>query len=167
MWLSLVQTVCLAFSSPEFYLSEYRLKTVCNSIDTIAEESSKNELDPTLLMALIYVESGWNKRAVSQAGACGLTQVMPKYTGSRLTGTKKYTCRQLKNPKISIRVGAKTLRYWIDTYAGGDVRVGLCGYNEGFRCKGRKHNRSGMRYADKVMDTRRKIINRILHIKKN
>jgi len=144
---------CLVFSSQSFYLSKQRKVTACSSLGTVMTESNKNNIDPTLMMSLIFVESAWKETAVSYAGACGLTQVLPKYTGKI---TKKYTCDQLKNPIRSIVVGTKTFKWWIKQYNGNIARA-LCGYNAGFRCKGKKPNSNGMRYARKVFKVQKKI----------
>jgi len=120
-------------------------------MEQVFQESEKNNISPTLLMSVIYIESGWDKTARSHMNACGLTQVIPKYTGSRITKTKKYTCSQLKNPSVAIAVGAKTLSYWINKYGDGNFKTGLCGYAAGFRCKGKKISSGGMRYARKVL----------------
>ena len=45
----------------------------------IVEENAENfEIDKALLYALIKAESGFNKDAVSEAGAKGLTQITPE-----------------------------------------------------------------------------------------
>lgn len=139
-------------------LSGWQKRKACEYSSVIIAEATKNDIDPHLYIALILVESGFNKRAVSNKGACGLTQVLPKYTGG-IANKKKYTCEQLKNPRISIATGAEILKYWIHTYAQGDERVGLCGYNAGFRCKITKNrkrpHKAGMRYANKVLMLKR------------
>ena len=146
-----VQLFCLVFASvgpPNFYLSESRKRLACKSSHQIIQEAKKVDIDPSLVMALITIESNWKHTAVSRANACGLTQVLPKYTGKI---TKKHTCEQLNVPEKSIYVGIKTLKFWIN-YHDGDVARGLCGYNAGFRCQGKKPNRHGMRYARKVLN---------------
>jgi soluble lytic murein transglycosylase-like protein len=115
----------------------------CRHSRQVVEASSKYKLDPYLLTALIQVESNWKSHVVSPAGACGLTQVVHKYS--------KYNCKQLKNPKISIWEGAKKLNYWIYKYGKGNLKIGLCGYNAGFRCKGKSAIKSGLTYARKVV----------------
>ena len=115
----------------------------CKHSRQVVEASSKYKLDPYLLTALIQVESNWKSHVVSPAGACGLTQVVHKYS--------KYNCKQLKNPKISIWEGARKLNYWIYKYGKGNLKIGLCGYNAGFRCKGKSAIKSGLTYARKVV----------------
>ena len=140
-------------SPPDFYMSDYRKNLACNSSEQIIKEANGANLEPTLIVALIFVESNWKKTVVSSANACGLTQVIPKYTGKI---TKKHTCDQLKVPKNSIHVGIKTLKFWVDHHKG-DISRGLCGYNAGYRCHGKKPNRLGMRYARKILKVKSKI----------
>ena len=45
--------------------------------EIIEENTEKTKLDPRLVAALIYVESGFNPRAISKKGARGLMQLMP------------------------------------------------------------------------------------------
>lgn len=144
----LIVSLCLSVSI--FGMSDYRNKKACQYMPDIVSAAEKNNIDPNILVSLIFVESSFLKKVVSHAGACGLTQVIPKYTGGLWSGNKKYTCDQLKNPKTSIRVGAKILSWWIK-YHKGDIERALCGYNAGFRCKGEKPIKGGMRYAKKVL----------------
>mgnify|MGYP001403902412 CR=1 FL=1 len=152
--------LCLVFSSgpPDFWLTDYRKKLVCDHSDLIVQESIKNDIDPSLLAALITVESNWDKDAVSYANACGLTQVIPKYTGWI---TKKYTCNQLKNPRTSIKVGAKILGWWLN-YHNKSIPSALCGYAAGFRCgkNAEKPSKGGMRYAKKVLKMQKIILDK-------
>lgn len=163
----LAQLYCLVFASgpPDFYLSEYRKKLICKSAPQVIEQAREVDIEPSLVMALISVESNWNRTVVSSANACGLTQVIPKYTGKI---TKKYTCKQLQIPRNSIYVGIKTLKYWIDWHAKNQpedkytdleiLKRGLCSYNAGYRCgPNRRPIRAGMRYAKKVLDVQKMI----------
>lgn len=136
-------------------LSNKQEKRACAYIPSIIKEAEKQNIDPALLTGLIFVESSFNPWVVSSAGACGLTQVIPKYTG-KYSPVKKYTCEQLKNPYTSIAAGAKILRWWID-YHDGNVSRALCGYSSGFRCKGKKPLRAGMIYSKKVLKTTKTI----------
>jgi len=127
-----------------------RSATICKHAKTVVQASEENNLEPTLLIALIGVESNWKSTAVSKARACGLTQVMEKYS--------KHTCKQLtNNPKLSIKEGAKKLSFWLYKYGKGNIKVGLCGYNAGFRCKGKNPNKQGMSYARKVLKYKKQL----------
>ena len=139
-------------------MSDYREKKACDYMPQIIKSSKIHDIKPEIIVALIFVESSFNRKSVSRMNACGLTQVIPKYTG-RIT--KAYSCSQLKNPKTSIKAGTKILRWWID-YHGGNVKRALCSYNAGFRCSSKRPSRGGMKYAKKVLEK-----SRLLEAKKN
>ncbi len=160
--------ILMIMSSPEFYLSKSRQHLIKQTAEYVVEVSKKYNFDPMLIFALIYTESGWKKSAVSSAGACGLTQVLPKYTGNgkggkNSAGVKKLTCKQLKNPRVSIYTGIKTLRWW-RAYHKGDIKRALCGYNAGFRCKGSRPSSGGMKYAEKIFYYKNKFIKKYKEI---
>jgi len=123
---------------------------ICSYEHDIRLEAQRNSLDPALLAAVIYVESGYYRNAISNAGACGFTQVIPKWTGGPESKFTKYTCDQLKNPKTSIRVGAEILSYHIRVYASGSIDKGLCYYNAGTRCITKKGFYKRSKYVKKV-----------------
>lgn len=117
----------------------------------IIESAEKYKIEPEILISLIFVESSFDRKAVSSKGACGLTQVMPIYTG-KYSPVRKYSCNQLKNPYTSIKAGAKIFKWWIN-YHDGNLERALCSYNAGFRCgkKRKKVSKYGMKYAEKVL----------------
>jgi soluble lytic murein transglycosylase-like protein len=83
----------------------------------------RHGLEPKLLEALILVESGGLRTAVSPKGAKGYTQLMPA------------TARDLRvddpfDPAANIEGGARYLRSLLDRF-GGDVRRSLAAYNFG------------------------------------
>lgn len=136
----------------------------CTHVPQIIERSRELGFRPALMISLIHHESRWQHRVVSHANACGLTQVLPRYTGGapypRGAGNPRLTCDQLKDPRVSIDAGSRALRYWIQRYGRGNERVGLCGYNAGFRCKTTRERpalsragRAGMSYARRVLRT--------------
>jgi len=126
-------------------------------METVVDAAVKNDIQPDIFAALIRVESQWTPDAVSRCNAVGLTQVLPKYTGNKKTGVPKYTAEELKDPTTSIEVGAQTFAFWLHKYARGNLTVALCGYNAGYRCKGKEPNAGGMRYARKVLKTAKNI----------
>jgi len=142
-------SLCL-LSHQHLELTDYQHNSMCKYEDIIRSEAKRNSLDPALLAAVIYVESGFYKNAVSSAGACGLTQVVPKWTGGPESMFTKYTCKQLKDPKTSIRVGAEILSYHIRVYAVGNVDKGLCYYNAGTKCITKKGFYKRLGYVKKV-----------------
>ena len=82
---------------------------------------------PALVRAVITVESGWNARAVSRAGARGLMQLMPA-TAAR-TGVAAH---QLFDPCRNILAGTRLLAVLLRHYEG-DLVSTLVAYNAGPR----------------------------------
>lgn len=155
-------------------MSSYKEARACKYMPTIVEHAQKAEISPELLISLIFVESSFSPRAVSSAGACGLTQVMPKYTGG-IAIKKKYTCEQLKNPKTSISAGATIFKWWKKHHSGKLLHA-LCGYNAGFRCSYKKNkkgkivkrpNKHGMRYAHKVLKLQAQLVKEADRVRKD
>tara|TARA_R100000008_G_C3527207_1_gene137234 strand:+ start:166 stop:636 length:471 start_codon:yes stop_codon:yes gene_type:complete len=139
-----------------------RAEVACEHMDEVVKASEAYDIRPELMVGLIYAESRWNRKAVSRSNACGLTQVLPKYTRN-----PKLSCEDLKDPKTSIWTGAKKLNYWIYKYGRGSEKIGLCGYNAGFRCKGENKHKRGMMYSRSVRKYARKILRQHSKMKKN
>lgn len=91
-------------------------------LETVLHESEVNGLDPQLVLAVIDIESNFNRYALSHAGAQGLMQVMPFW--------KKVYGQQdddLYNPLTSLRYGCRILRYYLDKHP--DLYRALAAYN--------------------------------------
>jgi soluble lytic murein transglycosylase-like protein len=80
------------------------------------------ELSPKLLEAVAYVESRFNQKAVSKAGAIGVMQLMP--------GTAAELGVDPNNPEGNIRGGAEYLRRMV-TMFGNNLELALAAYNAG------------------------------------
>jgi soluble lytic murein transglycosylase-like protein len=80
-------------------------------------------LPPGLVMAVLDVESGFDRWAVSSAGAVGLMQVMP-FWPERL-GMRRY---ELTRVAANVSMGCAILRYYLDAERR-DVRRALERYN--------------------------------------
>jgi soluble lytic murein transglycosylase-like protein len=89
----------------------------------VLESSARNGVDPALMVEVMRQESGFNNRAHSYKGACGLMQLMPG-TAARFGVTKIF------DPAQNIEAGAKYLRFLLDKFDG-DVQLALAGYNAG------------------------------------
>jgi soluble lytic murein transglycosylase-like protein len=83
----------------------------------------ESRLPPGLVMALISVESRFDRWAVSSAGAVGLMQVMPFWPEK--LGMRRY---ELVHVAPNIRMGCAILRYYL-SYEHNDVRKALARYN--------------------------------------
>jgi hypothetical protein len=84
-------------------------------------------VDPALAFSLVRVESGFTGRAVSSAGAVGLTQVMPSTAFWLQPGI---TYNELFEPATNLRLGFRYLRMMMQQYDG-DTHLALLAYNRG------------------------------------
>lgn len=104
--------------------------------------------DPNLVLAIMSVESNFNPRAVSSAGAIGLMQVMPHWKKVlRITG-------DMTDPETSIRFGLQILAIYQEMYE--ELSLALNAYNQGpgpVDAALRKGVRPDNGYAPKVMAT--------------
>ena len=132
----------------------------CDHMEAVVNASVETGIDAEIIISLIHYESNWNPKVVSKANACGLTQVIPKYTKN-----PRKSCKQLKDPWMSIRTGTTILRRWINKYGRGKVARGLCGYSSGYTC-GKRYNRKhgGWRYSRKVLKYAKRLTKQIDYI---
>ena len=146
--MSLAEMLCMAYVS----LALPNADVACENMETIVDASFHEDVDPTTMVALIFVESRWTPKVRSRSNACGLTQILPKYSGGfRNRFGKKLTCKQLYNPATSIKRGTKILGYFLDRY-NDNYKRSLCSYNAGSsRCRPGRKTHKGHRYAQKVM----------------
>ena len=91
--------------------------------DVIDECAEKYNIDSELIRAMIQVESGWNTEAVSNKGAQGLMQLMPR-TAAMLGVTDPF------DPAQNIEGGVRYISDLTDKYRG-DIEKALAAYNAG------------------------------------
>lgn len=84
-------------------------------------------IDPDLGFRLVRVESRFHERAVSSAGALGLTQLMPGTAAELQPGI---TREQIFDRDTNLRLGFRYFRWLLGLY-GGDLEEALHGYNRG------------------------------------
>lgn len=102
-----------------------------------ANRAGEVKIPPGLLMAVIDIESGFNRYAVSSAGAVGLMQVMPFWPES--LGMRRH---QLTKAPENIRMGCAILRFYLKREKNNIARA-LARYN----------GSTGKRwYSDKVIN---------------
>lgn len=89
------------------------------------------DLDPAMVSAVIYTESGFRPQAKSAVGALGLMQLMPA-TGleeAELLSLEGVTEAQLTEPALNIRLGCCYLRKLLNEF--GNESVAFAAYNAG------------------------------------
>ncbi len=111
---------------------------------TITLQAGAHNIDPYLIAAIIWIESGGNFKAESIAGAIGLMQVMPNDgLAAQLYGTtfaRRPSSEQLFNPVFNIQTGVELLASNIKRL--GSVREALKAYGP---------MGAGYTYADEVL----------------
>ncbi len=91
--------------------------------DLIQHYSHRYKLDPSLVKAVVRVESNFDSRCVSKAGACGLMQVLP-------TTAAEMDIYDLFDPAQNIAAGSRYLQQMLKRFAG-DLDLALAAYNAG------------------------------------
>jgi soluble lytic murein transglycosylase-like protein len=113
----------------------------------ITSAAKKYGVDPRLVSAVAETESGYNPKAVSDAGAVGVMQLMPD-TAAAL-GVDPYDTQQ------NIEGGTKYLKNMLDNF-GGDVRKAVAAYNAGTQAvkdyNGVPPYAETQNYVNKVLD---------------
>jgi hypothetical protein len=89
--------------------------------DEAIDIATKNQIPPSVFIALIDAESGFNPKAISPKGAIGLTQLMPA-TATAL-GVDPF------DPKENLTGGARYLRQQYERF--GTWNLALAAYNAG------------------------------------
>ena len=105
-------------------------------LQNVYREANRHEIDPDLVLALIQVESAFDRFAVSSAGAQGLMQVMPFWRNE--IGRPQ---DNLTNIETNIRYGTAILAHYIGV-SRGDLIDALARYNG---------SRGRLQYPDRVV----------------
>lgn len=115
-------------------------------------EAKRQNMPPSLALAIAKVESNFNPQALSQAGAKGVMQIMPR-TAEQVFGVSR---NRLFEPDVNIKLGVKFIKKLLERY---DDRldIALSHYNGGSGVKNRHGELSVMpatqNYVDKVLAT--------------
>jgi soluble lytic murein transglycosylase-like protein len=104
----------------------------------VHQQASRVNVSPELVLAVMDVESNFDRYAISHAGALGLMQVMPFWVPE--LGYDDMNV--LFDIELNVLLGARILRYYLDMERGDLIR-GLARYNGSL----------GQRwYSDRVLD---------------
>ena len=91
----------------------------------ILAAANQYKVNPTIIRAIIMAESGFNPKAISQKGAKGLMQLMPRTA-------KSLGVKDSFNPEQNIHAGVKYFSYLLEKF-NGDPSLALAAYNAGSR----------------------------------
>ena len=97
-----------------------------NILSGVKREAHMSQLDPSLVLAVIEVESSFDRYAVSRSGAQGLMQVMSFWKNELGRATDN-----LIDTETNLRYGTTILKYYLDL-AEGDTSEALARYNGSF-----------------------------------
>ena len=116
--------------------------------DLIIEAARIHDLDPRLIRSIVEVESAFNPRAVSPAGAKGLMQLRPILA-------RELGVHNPFDPRQNIMGGARYLRRLLNMHDG-DIRLALASYNAGpgnvTRYAGVPPFRETQKYVKRILD---------------
>jgi len=106
----------------------------------VHQQATQVDIPPELVLAVIDVESNFDRFAISDAFALGLMQVMPFWLQELHIGDGDFN--QLFSIDLNVLLGCRILKYYLDM-EDGDLVQGLARYN----------GSTGRRwYADRVLD---------------
>ncbi len=127
--------------------------------ESIATTSGKYLLDPLLVLAVIQVESRFDHKAVSSAGAQGLMQVQPNVATALVERGKMLpSTKNIKDPRVNVEVGVSYLAYLKEMF--GDWKLALTAYNAGPSSVAKKiaaKEKLSLDYAHKVLSAHREL----------
>ncbi len=127
----------------------------CKAVRRIVHAQARaHELEPHLMMAIAWVESGFSTTVRSHAGAVGLMQLLPHVS-------EAFGCTDPTKPRCAARAAVRLYLRLLQRFDGHDVYA-LCAYNAGAG-RIRKAYRRGKTpfnygYAERVFSARDRLI---------
>jgi soluble lytic murein transglycosylase len=100
-----------------------------NYSSIIVRQADAKRLDPALVAAVIYAETGFDART-SSAGAVGLMQLEPATALAHQSGATAFHLSDLGSPAVNIAYGSYYLSELLRNF-GGDETAALAAYNGG------------------------------------
>lgn len=108
------------------YMKRYKIPY--EYLQLVQRECATQGVDPDFITRLMYVESMYDKRAISPKNAYGLMQLL--YSTACDVDSTLTSYRQLFNPEINIRIGIAYFKQLLDYY-GGEYQFAAIAYNRG------------------------------------
>ncbi len=119
----------LCFACYKTYLA---ISHPCKFQTEIVEYSKSYNLSPALVASVINVESGYNKKAISNKGAIGLMQIKfstASYMNDYFNKNENLNENDLLNASTNIKYGCMYLEYLTNKFS--NVFTALAAYNAG------------------------------------
>ena len=155
-----VLTVLLAPTASATYY--YDTKDIQQRVIT---QAKRQNVDPSLALAIAKVESNFNPKALSHAGAKGVMQIMPQ-TAEQVFGVHR---NRLFDPDVNIELGVKFIKKLIERY-NGRLDIALSHYNGGSGVKNSHGELKVMaatrHYVDKVLSSQQDFLSHA-HLQQN
>ncbi|HWP45253.1 MAG TPA: lytic transglycosylase domain-containing protein [Blastocatellia bacterium] len=127
MFKSTALVFLMAISAPAQHMLDRGLQSVRERASVyepyIARAAAHHGIDPSVLWAIAYIESGFNPRVVSRKGARGMMQFMP-------ATARRYGLADPHDPLRSIEAAARYVRD-LSALFNGRIDLVLAGYNAG------------------------------------
>jgi Transglycosylase SLT domain len=128
----------------------------------VQQTATRFELDPELIQGVIWVESRFQPRAESPAGARGLMQLMPA-TADAMVRELGRPLGRIYDPELNIEAGSLYLLKLLDRFDG-DETLALAAYNAGAGNVGRWMAEDGelpprsLQYVENVQRARMRFV---------
>ncbi|MDU0356397.1 lytic transglycosylase domain-containing protein [Paraglaciecola aquimarina] len=123
----------------------------------VIDEAIRQNISPSLALAIAKVESDFNPQALSHAGAKGVMQIMPR-TAEQGFGVNR---QRLFDPAVNIEIGIKFIKQLLERYDG-RLDIALSHYNGGSAVKDRFGKLSVIpatqQYVEKVMSAQQSFL---------
>lgn len=107
-------------------------KTTTHLAEAVVTESSKRDIPVRLMLGLITVESRFDQYAVSNAGALGFWQVIPKWHYDKIA---KLDNRNVYDAKSNTKLGAEILERCLDKHNNVEMALQCYNGNQGDKTK--------------------------------
>ena len=131
--LALVVIVIGYFALRQAFLCFYRAAYPAGYRAVVLEQSAAHKLEPELVFAVIYSESGFRPEAVSSVEARGLMQITKdtfEWAQYRIKETRQLHFDDLFETELNIRYGTAILSLLLEEF--GTESNALCAYHAGW-----------------------------------
>ena len=131
-----------------------KMQQRCRQYRPLFERVSQTSgLDTTLIMAIAWVESGFNPSVESPAGATGLMQLLPRTADA-------FGCNDPSEPRCAVGAAANYLNRLLRQFDG-QLLYALCAYHSGSAASMRAYKAgqlpNNLSYGERVLEARSRL----------